>query len=54
MYLLGEFNVWKRFSGAPVYAMPARVVDAIVILDKELREEAISLSQEKNGQRIGR
>ena len=47
--LLDEFNVWKR-CGGPVHAMPARVAEAILILDNELRTEMARAEQEKYGQ----
>jgi hypothetical protein len=54
MYLLGEFNVWKRCPGGPLHAMPARVVDAILMLDDEFRAEVNSANQERHGQSIRR
>lgn len=50
MYLLDEFSVWKRCPGAPLHALPARVVDAILILDNEFRAEVKSANQERHGQ----
>ena len=52
MYLLEEFNVWKRCSGGPLHAMPARVADAILMLDNEFRAEMDRSIQERNGQPI--
>jgi hypothetical protein len=54
MYLLDEFNVWKRCPGAPLHALPARVVDAILMLDNEFRAEVNSANQERHGQPIRR
>ncbi|MGA2185066.1 MAG: hypothetical protein ABSH47_18765 [Bryobacteraceae bacterium] len=54
MYLLAEFNVWKRCPEAPLRAMPARVADAILILDNEFRAEVNSANQERHGQPIRR
>jgi len=54
MYLLDEFNVWKRYPSAPLHALPARVVDAILILDDEFRAEVNSANQEKHGQPVRR
>jgi hypothetical protein len=54
MYLLDEFNVWKRSPGVPLHVMPARVVDAILILDNEFRAEVNSTNQERHGQPMGR
>ena len=50
MYLLDEFNLWKRSGANSLHAMPARVADAILIIDNECRAEVASVSQEKYGQ----
>ena len=50
MYLLDEFNLWKRSGARSIHTMPARVVDAILILDNELRAEVASVNQERHGQ----
>jgi len=49
LYLLDEFNLWKRSAGLPLREMPARVVDAILILDNETRAEMTKASQERHG-----
>ena len=54
LYLLGEFNVWKRCPLTPLHSMPARVVDAILVLDNEVRAELNSRNQESHGQPIQR
>jgi hypothetical protein len=38
--LLEEFHVWKLLGAANVYAMPARLVEAIFVLENELRTES--------------
>jgi hypothetical protein len=37
--LLEEFHAWKLVGGASVYALPARLVEAIFVLENELRME---------------
>ena len=37
--LLEEFHVWKLFGLGDFYRIPARVVDAIFVLENELRAE---------------
>lgn len=37
--LLEEFHAWKLMGAADLYRMPARVVEAIFILENELRLE---------------
>lgn len=37
--LLEEFHLWKVFGCADVYQLPARLVETIVILEKEFRTE---------------
>jgi hypothetical protein len=39
LHLLDEFNVWKWFGHNDLDGLPARVVDAIVLLESELRME---------------
>jgi len=34
-----EFNAWKLFGGSGVYSLPARTVDAFIVLEHELRSE---------------
>jgi hypothetical protein len=36
--LLEEFHAWKLFGAAHYYEMPARVVEAIFVLENELGE----------------
>jgi len=36
---LEEFHVWKLFGASDAYALPARLVEAIVVLENELRLE---------------
>jgi hypothetical protein len=36
--LLEEFHAWKLFGAADYYKMPARVVEAIFVLENELGE----------------
>ena len=40
--LLEQFHVWKLFGSANPYCLPARVVDAIFILENERRSEIVS------------
>ena len=54
LYLLDEFNVWKRCQGTPLHALPARVVDALLLLDNEFRAELNNSIQETHGQPIRR
>ena len=37
--LLEEFHIWKLFGAIDVYQLPARIVEAIVTLENELRAE---------------
>ena len=37
--LLEEFHVWKLFGASDVYQLPARLVEAIFLLENELRLE---------------
>jgi hypothetical protein len=37
--LLEEFHAWKLFGAGSVYDLPARLVEAIFVLEKELRAE---------------
>lgn len=53
-YLVDEFNVWKRCSGGSLHDLPARVVDAIILLECEFQAEMKSASQEANAQSIRR
>jgi hypothetical protein len=50
LYLLEQFSVWKRCPGANLQTMPARMVDAILILENEVRAELRSENREHNGQ----
>jgi hypothetical protein len=34
-----EFHAWKLIGASDVYHMPARVVEAIFVLENELRSE---------------
>jgi hypothetical protein len=38
--LIEQFNVWKLAGGSEFSAWPARVVEAMCILEQELRQEA--------------
>lgn len=37
--LMEEFHAWKLIGASDVYHMPARVVEAIFVLENELRSE---------------
>jgi hypothetical protein len=37
--LLEEYHAWKLFGSADVYRLPARVVEALFVLENELRSE---------------
>jgi hypothetical protein len=37
--LLEEFHAWKLLGAASVYELPARLVEAIFVLENELRAE---------------
>jgi hypothetical protein len=37
--LLEEFHAWKLFGACDYYRMPARLVEAIFVLENELRSE---------------
>jgi len=50
LYLLEEFGSWTRASGRDPREMPARVVDAILLLENEVRKEQIRAKQERHGQ----
>ena len=50
LYLLEQFSVWKRCPGGNPQTMPARVVDAIVILENEVRMELVRANRERDGQ----
>lgn len=39
--LLEEFHSWKLFGTADWHRLPARLVEAIFVLENELRSEAI-------------
>jgi hypothetical protein len=39
MALLEEFHAWKLVGAASVYELPARLVEAIFVLENELRME---------------
>jgi hypothetical protein len=43
--LLEEFHAWKLLGAGSVYDLPARLVEAIFVLESELRAES------NNGQR---
>jgi hypothetical protein len=45
MALLEEFHAWKLLGAGSVYDLPARLVEAIFVLENELRAES------NNGQR---
>jgi hypothetical protein len=36
---LEEFHAWKLFGATDLYKLPARLVDAIFVLENELRSE---------------
>jgi len=38
--LLEEFHVWKLLGAGNVYDLPARLVEAIFVLENELRTES--------------
>jgi len=37
--MIEEFHVWKLFGVSDVHQMPARLVEAIFVLENELRSE---------------
>ena len=37
--MIEEFHVWKLFGVSDVYGLPARLVEAIFVLENELRSE---------------
>jgi hypothetical protein len=37
--MIEEFHVWKLFGVRDVYGLPARLVEAIFVLENELRSE---------------
>jgi hypothetical protein len=39
MALLEEFHAWKLLGAGSVYELPARLVEAIFVLENELRAE---------------
>ena len=39
MAMLEEFNAWKLFGTSDCYSLPARTVEAISVLENELRSE---------------
>jgi hypothetical protein len=43
--LLEEFHAFRVFGCADVQSVPARLVDAICVLEQEVRSEQISESQ---------
>jgi hypothetical protein len=45
MALLDEYHAWKLLGGRDFYELPARLVEAIFILEKEWR------SEQNNGQK---
>ena len=54
LYLLDEFNIWKRCPNTPLHKMPARVVDAILVLESEFRAEVVAIDRERHGQSVRR
>jgi hypothetical protein len=40
--LLEEFHAWKLVGASNVYELPARLVEAICVLENEVRAEAIN------------
>ncbi len=47
--LLEEFQIWKRFGCADVWAMTARTVEAISLLEDQWRKEIESMSRTEGG-----
>jgi hypothetical protein len=47
--LLEEFQIWKRFGCADVWAMAARTVEAISLLEDQWRKEIESISKTEGG-----
>ena len=43
--LLEEFHVWKLFGAPDVYSLPARLVEALVLLENEWRAERINAQE---------
>jgi hypothetical protein len=37
--MIEEFHVWKLFGATDAYRLPARLVEAIFVLENELRSE---------------
>jgi hypothetical protein len=50
MYLLEEFSAWKLCAAGSLRTMPARVADAILILENEFRAELVRANRERDGQ----
>ena len=48
--LLEEFQIWKRFGCANIWAMPARTVEAISVVEDQWRKEVESISRTEGGQ----
>ena len=40
--MIEEFHVWKLFGASDVHALPARLVEAIFVLENELRSEGMN------------
>ncbi len=43
--LMEEFHAWKLIGVSDMYGLPARVVEAIFILENELRQEKLDASR---------
>ena len=43
--LLEEYSAWKLFGHSDFYALPARVVDAIALLETEFRKETLNAQE---------
>jgi len=43
--LLEEFHAWKLIGASDVYGLPARVVEAIFVLENEVRSEKHNASK---------
>lgn len=39
-YFLEQFKAWKRYGGEIAHSVPAKVADALLVLDEELKAEA--------------
>jgi hypothetical protein len=47
MSLLEQFHIWKRFGLTDIWSLPARVAEALVLLEDEWQREieAVSMAE---------